>query len=94
MVRLWIWLVNSIFGVAQFVMLSRRAERSGLRNSWIHPIAGPMAQVTHLSEELWVILLLALTACWLVWVLSALCQCLSAALGQGSPLGSSRPYSR
>ena len=94
MVRLWIWLVKSILGVAQFAILSRLAERSGVRSSWIHPIAAPLAQATHLSEELWVILLLALTACWLVWVLSALCQCLSAALGQGSPLGSDRPYSR
>ena len=79
MVRLWIWLVKSILGVAQFAMLSRLSERGGLRDSWIHPIAGPLAQATHLNEELWIILLLALMACWLVWVLSALCQCLGVA---------------
>ena len=81
MVRLWIWLVKSILGVAQFAVLSRLAERGGLRSSWIHPIACPLAQATHLNEELWLILLLALTACWLVWVLSALCRSLGAALG-------------
>jgi len=78
MVRLWIWLVKSILGVAQFAMLSRLAERGGLRDSWIHSIAGPLAQATHLTEELWLILLLALMACWLVWVVSALCQYLGA----------------
>jgi hypothetical protein len=94
MARLWIWLVKSILGVAQFAMLSRLAERSGLRNSWIHPVAGPLAQATRLNEELWVIILLALTAWWLVWVVSALCRCLSATLGQGSHFGNGEPYPR
>ena len=82
MVRLWIWAVKSILGVAQFAVLNRVADRTGLRLTWIHPVARALSQMMRLNEDFLEILILALVACWFVAMISALCECLTSSLGR------------
>ena len=91
MFRFWIWVVKSLLGVAQFAVLNRLADRTGLRHSWLHPVGSVLAQTTGLSESVWEVLLLAATSCWLVWVISALCSCLTASLCRAANLGPFAP---
>ena len=89
MVKLLVWVVKSVLGVAQFAILSRIADRTGLRNTFLHPVALALAQITGLNIDFLEILLLATLSCWLVWTFSALCSCLTASLGQIRSFGSS-----
>lgn len=82
MIRLLIWAVKLVVGVAQFAFLSRLADRTGLRATWVHPVAAALSRLTGLDEGLLEILVVASVSCWLVWVFSALCQCFTAALGR------------
>ncbi|MBZ5579244.1 MAG: hypothetical protein LAP40_22000 [Acidobacteriia bacterium] len=82
MLRLWVWIVKSIVGVAQFAVLNRVAERTGLRSAWLLPVARALSPMTGLNENLLEILLLATVTCWLVWLFSSLCSCLTASLGR------------
>lgn len=92
MVRLLVWAVKSILGVAQLAILSRVAERTGLRHTWIHPVAAALSDVTRLNVGFLEVLVLAGISCWLVWVLSALCACLSASLCQVTGISPARQY--
>ena len=87
MIRLLVWTVKLVLGVAQFAFLSRLAERTGLRYTWIHPIAHSLSLLSRLDEGYLEILILAGVSCWLVWVLSALCSCFTAALARVSYAG-------
>jgi hypothetical protein len=87
MFRFWVWLVKSILGIAQFAVLNRLADRTGLRHSWLHPVGSILAQGTGISEGRWEIVLLAFASFWLVWVISALCGSLSASLSRAVNLG-------
>jgi len=91
MVRLWIWTVKSILGVAQFAVLNRVAERTGLRNAWLLPVARALSPMTGLNESLLEILLLATVTWWLVWVFSCLCSCLTASLARVNCAGAFSP---
>ena len=82
MIRLLIWVVKLVVGVAQFAFLSRLADRTGLRSTWVHPVAVALSRLTGLNEGFLEILVVASVSGWLVWVLSALCQCFTAALGR------------
>lgn len=88
MVRLLIWIVKLVLGVAQFAFLNRVADRTGLRYSWIHPIAHSLSLVSRVDEAYLEILILASLSAWLVWVLSALCNCFTSALARTSYAGS------
>lgn len=87
MVRLLVWMVKLVLGVAEFAFLSRLAERTGLRNTWLHPIAHSLSLPSGLDEGYLEILILAMLSCWLVWMLSALCRCFTAALARTSFAG-------
>ena len=86
--RLWIWIVKWILGVAQFAVLNRLAERTGLRNAWLHPVAAALSPMTGLSDAFLEILLLGGITCCLVWIFSALCSSLTASLGRVNCAGS------
>lgn len=88
MIRLLIWTVKLVLGVAQFAFLNRLVNRTGLRYTWIHPIAHSLSQVSGLDEAYLEILILASVSAWLVWVLSALCGCFTTALARTSYAGS------
>ena len=92
MIRLLIWMVKLVLGVAQFAFLSRLAERTGLRNTWLHPIAHSLSLLSGLDEGYLEILILAALSCWLVWVFSALCRCFTAALSRVSFAGFGTPH--
>ena len=87
MVRLLIWIVKLVLGVAQFAFLNRLADRTGLRYTWIHPIAHSLSLASRLDEAYLEILILASISAWLVWVLSALCNCFTATLARTSYAG-------
>ena len=76
-------LVKSVLSIAQFAALSRFAETSGLRETWVYPMARSLSQWMGLSEGYLEILILALLSFWLMCLISALCRCLSAALDKG-----------
>ena len=87
MIRLLVWMVKLVLGVAQFVFLSRLAERTGLRNTWLHPLAHSLSLLSRLDEGYLEIVILAVVSCWLVWMLSALCRCFTASLARTSFAG-------
>ena len=84
MIRLLVWTVKLVLGVAQFAFLSRLAYRTGLRYTWIHPVAQSLSRTSGLDVGYLEILILAAVSCWLVWAFSALCACFTAALGRTS----------
>jgi hypothetical protein len=92
MFRLLIWMVKLILGVAQFAFLSRLAERTGLRYTWVHPVAHSLSLITRLDEGYLEILILAAVSCWVVWILSALCRCFTGALCRMSLAGNGAPH--
>ena len=94
MVRLLVWIVKSVLGVAEFAVLSRVAEKTGLRQTWIHPVARALSQPTRLNVEFLEILILAGVSCWLMCVFSSLCRCLTASLGTPSRSGGTRYHQR
>jgi len=85
MLRLLVWTVKLVLGVAQFAFLNRLADRTGLRSTWVHPIAAALSRVCGLDEGVLEILIVASVSLWLVWVFSALCECFTAALARPSP---------
>jgi len=87
MIRLLVWTVKLVLGVAQFAFLSRLAERTGLRYTWIHPVAHSLSLLSRLDEGYLEILILAGVSCWLVWVFSALCGCFTAAMARAGYAG-------
>lgn len=80
MIRLLIWTVKLVAGVAQFAFLNRLADRTGLRTTWVHPVAAALSHLTGLNVGYLEILVVASLSAWLVWVFSALCQCFTSAL--------------
>ena len=91
MIRLLVWMVKLVLGVAQFAFLSRLAERTGLRNTWLHPVAHSFSLLSGLDEGYLEILILAVLSCWLVWMVSVLCRCFTAALARTSFAGLGTP---
>jgi hypothetical protein len=80
--RLLVPFVKSLLGIAQFAALSRIAERSGLRNTWVHPVAEKFSSSTGLNEGYLEILILGILSFWLMSLVSALARSLSAALAK------------
>jgi hypothetical protein len=94
MLRALVWIVKSVLGIAQFAVLSRFAERSGLRDTWIHPVATALSPIIRLNEGMLEILIVATLSCWLVWVLSNLCTSVSASFYRVNIIGTIESYSR
>jgi len=80
--RLLIPLVKSLLGIAQFAALARIAERSGLRNTWLHPVSERLSSSTGLNEGYIEILILGILSFWLMSLVSALSRSLSSALAK------------
>ena len=80
--RLLVPIVKSLLGIAQFAALARIAERSGLRNTWLHPVAERFSSSTGLNEGYIEILILGILAFWLMSLVSALSRSLSSALAK------------
>jgi len=80
--RLFVAVVRSVLGMAQFAFLSRIAERSGLRNSWMQPLAHSLSQSIGLNEDYIEILIFGIASFWLMRLISALCRSLSASLAK------------
>jgi|GEM_PF-2758889 hypothetical protein len=94
MFRLLVWTVKLVLGVAQFAFLSRIAERTGLRATWVHPVAAMLSRPTGVDTGVLEVLLVAAVSLWLVWVFSALCECFTAALERHALAGFEGPRSR